>query len=423
MSIEQLRAKYEALAPFLDEHQKRLWAAVEAVAIGRGGVSEVAWATGIARGTIQAGVAELQATRDGHEPKRPDPAADPAPRATPERRRPAVWQPNRIRRPGGGRKLTEVKDPSILATLQRLVENDVAGDPMGEAKWVRTTLGRLSEQLKQRGHRASPGTVRRLLVKMGFAMRANKRRQIRSKSPKRDEQFRYIAAQKERFLAAGLPVISVDTKKKELVGNFRNGGRAWCKEADEVDEHDFPGTAECRAVPFGVYDLARNRGYLVVGVSNDTAEFAVTAIAGWWRDEGRRDYPEAAELLILADGGGSNSCRCGAWKLKLQELLCDPFGLTVTVCHYPTGCSKWNPVEHRLFSQVSRNWAGKPLRTLAVMLAYIRGTTTATGLTVSARLDEGVYRKGQKATRQELDRLRLKPHEVCPAWNYTLSPG
>jgi hypothetical protein len=325
-------------------------------------------------------------------------------------------------RPGRGRKLTEVKEPSILVTLQQLVENDVAGDPTGQAKWVRVTLQRLSERLKECGHRTGPRTVRRLLVRMGFAMRANKRRQIRSKSPKRDEQFRYIAAQKERFLAAGLPVISVDSKKKELVGNFRNDGRAWCKEADEVDEHDFPGTAECRAVPFGVYDLARKRGYMVVGVSNDTAEFAVTAIAGWWRDEGRRDYPDATELLILADGGGSNSCGCGAWKPKLQELLCDPFSLTVTVCHYPTGCSKWNPVEHRLFSQVSRNWAGKPLRTLGVMLAYIRGTTTATGLTVSARLDEGVYRKGRKATRQELDWLRLKPHEVCPAGNYTISP-
>jgi hypothetical protein len=309
-----------------------------------------------------------------------------------------------------------------LGVLEQLVENDAAGDPMGEARWVRVTLQRLSDQLAERGHQASTTTVRRLLVKLGFAMRRNKRRQVHSKDPQRDEQFRYIASQRERFKAVGLPLISVDTKKKELIGNFKSEGEAWCKEAEEVDEHDFPSAAECRAVPFGIYDLARNTGYVVVGVSNNTPEFAVKAIVGWWEQKGRLAYPRANELLILADGGGGNGSRARAWTLKVQELLCDAFRLEVTVCHYSPGCSKWNPVEHRLFSQISRNWAGKPLRSLAVMLGYIRETTTTTGLTVTAHLDENTYRKGLKVSREEMDQLNLKCHEVCPQWNYTISP-
>jgi len=352
MSIEQLRSKYEVLAPFPDERQKRLWAGAEALAIGRGGISRVAQATGLARRTIQIGVNELRAGRDDPEPERLGAASSPHPTEGPQvGRRPVVYQRDRVRLPGAGRKPTEVKDPAILTTLEQLVENDVAGDPMGETRWVRTTLRRLSEQLTERGHQASHATVRRLLVKLGFEMRGNKRRQVHSKDPKRDEQFRYIASQRQRFKAAGLPVISVDTKKKELIGKFKNDGEAWCKEAEEVDEHDFPSTAECRAVPFGIYDLARNTGYVVVGVSNNTPEFAVKAIAGWWKQEGRLTYPRARELLILADGGGGNGSRARAWKQKLQECLCDTFGLEVTVCHYPPGCSKWNPVEHRLFSQ------------------------------------------------------------------------
>jgi hypothetical protein len=349
--------------------------------------------------------------------------------ASPPIERPAAHRPyrrrgdrERIRLPGAGRKLTEVKDPAILRVLEQLVENDVAGDPMGEARWVRVTLQRLSDQLAERGHQASTTTVRRLLVKLGFAMRGNKRRQVHSKDPQRDEQFRYIASQRERFKAVGLPVISVDTKKKELIGNFKSDGEAWCKEAEEVDEHDFPSAAECRAVPFGIYDLARNTGYVVVGMSNNTPEFAVKAIAGWWEQERRITYPRAKEVLILADGGGGNGSRARVWKLMLQELLCDAFKLEVTVCHYPPGCSKWNPVEHRLFSQISRNWAGKPLRSLAVMLGYIRGTTTTTGLEVTARLDEGVYRKGLKVSRQDMDLLKLRKHDTCPALNYTISP-
>jgi hypothetical protein len=240
--------------------------------------------------------------------------------------------------------------------------------------------------------------------------------------PGADEQFRYIASQKQAFAALGLPAVSVETKKKELIGPFRNHGKVWCREAEEVDEHDFPSAAECLAVPFGVYDLTRNVGCVTVGVSHNTPEFAANAIARWWETGGQAAYRGAARLLILADGGGGNGNRCRAWKFNLQGKLCDRFGLEVTVCHYPPGCSKWNPVEHRLFSEISKNWAGKPLQTLGVMLGYIRGTTTTTGLRVQAHLDEGTYHKGQKATKEDLKKLNLKPHSVHPSWNYTISP-
>jgi hypothetical protein len=294
---------------------------------------------------------------------------------------------------------------------------------MSEKRWVRVTLSRLSEQLRGQGYRAVEKTVRRLLKQMGFSMKANKRRQVRSKCPERDAQFRHIASQRQAFAALGLPVISVDTKKKELIGPFQNHGKAWCREAEEVDEHDFPSAAECLAVPFGVYDVTRNVGCVTVGVSHNTPEFAANAIARWWETEGRIAYPGATRLLILADGGGGNGNRCRAWKLNLQEKLCDRFGLEVTVCHYPPGCSKWNPVEHRLFSEISKNWAGKPLRTLEIMLGYIRGTTTTTGLTVKAYLDEATYRKGQKVTKEDVKKLNLTLHTLHPRWNYTISPG
>jgi len=321
-----------------------------------------------------------------------------------------------------GRPRVEAKQPGITAALERLLADDIAGDPMTEKRWVRVTLTRLSEQLREQGYQAVEKTVRRLLTQMRFSMKANRKRQVRSRCPERDEQFRYIASQKQAFAALGLPVISVDTKKKELIGPFRNHGKVWCREAEEVDEHDFPSAAECLAVPFGVYDVTRNVGCLTVGVSHNTPEFAANAIARGWEIDGLAAYPGATRLLILADGGGGNGNRCRAWKLNLQEKLCDRFGLEVTVCHYPPGCSKWNPVEHRLFSEISKNWAGKPLRTLEIMLGYIRGTTTTTGLTVRAYVDEGTYRKGQTVTKEDVKKLNLTPHPVHPHWNYTISP-
>jgi hypothetical protein len=315
-----------------------------------------------------------------------------------------------------------MKDPDILPALESLLSDEVAGDPMGEQKWARSSLRQLSERLKQAGHKAGTGVVARLLKALGYSLKANKRRVLRKNSPGRDEQFQYIAAQRQGFAAAGLPVISVDTKKKELVGDFRNNGQVWCRKAPEVDEHDYPSSAECQAVPFGVYDVTRNTGYVVVGTSNNTPEFAVNSIARWWVSTGQASYPAADQLLILADGGGGNGSRSRGWKLNLQAELCDRFGLTVTVCHYPPGCSKWNPVEHRLFSYISMNWAGKPLRSLGIMLGYIRGTTTRSGLKVTAVLDDATYKRGQKVSREQAQALSLRQHEVCPQWSYTLSP-
>jgi hypothetical protein len=255
-------------------------------------------------------------------------------------------------------------------------------------------------------------------------MRASikKRKGVGLHSPDQDKQFEYIASQRKDFTAAGLPIISVDTKKKELIGNFQRRGKTWGKEAIAVNEYDFPSMAECRAVPYGIYDVIKNKGYVYVGTSGNTPEFAVDTIVRWWKKEGCLTYPGAAKLLILADGGGSNGCRSRAWKPPLQSKLSDGLGLTVTVCHYPPRCSKWNPIERRLFSHISINWAGKPLLTLEMMLGYIRGTSTATGLTVKAFPQKGIYRKGQKVLKQDMEQLSLKPHALCPDWNYTMSP-
>ena len=326
--------------------------------------------------------------------------------------------------PVGGRPRTEEKFPAILAALEEMLSNEVAGDPMGAQTWVRSSVRKLAHRLGEKGFAVSYNTVWRLLKRMGFSMKTSvrKRRGATRDPAARDAQFLYIASQKQKYPAAGLPIISVDTKKKELIGNFRNNGRAWCKKAPEVSEHGFASEAECVATPYGVYDVTKNRGFVVVGLSHNTPEFAVTAIARWWEAEGRVTYPGADEILILADGGGGNGARYRAWKLKLQELLCDRFGVKVTVCHYPPGCSKYNPVEYKLFSQISVNWEGKPLRSLGLMLGYIRGTTTSTGLTVQAFLDEGVYKKGLKVSRDDIKLLNIKHHDVCPRWNYTISP-
>jgi hypothetical protein len=265
--------------------------------------------------------------------------------------------------------------------------------------------------------------VGRLLKQRDYSLKANrKERETGSATPERDAQFTYIAEQRRAHRAAQLPIISVDTKKKELIGDFKNAGRDWCHEAELVNVHDFPSAAEGRAVPYGIYDVARNRGHVCVGTSADTPAFAVTAIRTWWEQEGRTAYPDGAGLLILADAGGSTSCRFRGWKQQLQEQLCDRYGLTVTVCHYPTGCSKWNPVEHRRFGPISLNWAGHPLRSWDTILAYLRGTTTTTGLAVSAELHEQVYPQGQSVSDTDFAQLNLEPHAVCPRWNYTLRP-
>ncbi len=300
---------------------------------------------------------------------------------------------------------------------------ETAGDPMSEQKWVRSSLRHLSQRLKLMGHQVSPPTEGRLLRKEGYALRVNvKKHEASAAHPDRQQQFELLESQQGIFQAAGWPIISVDTKKKELIGNFKNAGRAWCQEADAVNVHDFPQDAVVRAVPYGIYEVGGRRGSVYVGSSADTPEFAVTAIARWWEEEGRQRFPQSTRLLILADAGGSNGCRPRSFKHQLQAQVSDRYGLTVTVCHYPTGCSKWNPIEHRLFSQISRNWADKPLRSLDTMLNYLRGTTTSTGLTVRAALLDGLYVKGQKVSDAQMQQLNIEYLSECRQWNYIIRP-
>lgn len=294
---------------------------------------------------------------------------------------------------------------------------------MSEQKWVRSSLRHLAQRLKDAGHPASPSTVGRLVRKLGYSLRVNaKKREASTAHPDREPQFEIIASQRQVFQAAGWPIISVDTKKKELIGNFKNAGRAWGQEAQAVNVHDFPHDALLRAVPYGIYDVGNNRGSVYAGTSADTPEFAVSALARWWEAEGQQRFPHATQQLILADAGGRNSSRTRSFKLHLQEQLSDRYGLSVTVCHYPTGCSKWNPIEHRLFSQISLNWAGKPLRSLDIMLNAIRGTTTQTGLTVQAAMLDGTFEKGQKVSDDQMQQLNLEHQSVCRQWNYTIRP-
>lgn len=294
---------------------------------------------------------------------------------------------------------------------------------MSTQKWVRSSLRSLSRRLQRTGHTVSPPTVGRLLRKLDYSLHVNsKQAEARSAHPDRDAQFNYIAEQQAAFAAAGQPIISVDTKKKELVGNFKQVGRAWGRAPTPVNIHDFVQDSLGRAAPYGIYDVVHNRGTVSVGTSADTPAFAVDAIAGWWQREGRAAFAGAEHLLILADAGGSNSCRARLWKERLQAVLCDRLGLQVTVCHYPTGCSKWNPIEHRLFSFISGNWSGTPLRTWEFLLAAIRGTTTRTGLTVQAVLNPAPYQTGWTVTDALMRTLNLEPHALCPTWNYTLRP-
>jgi hypothetical protein len=293
---------------------------------------------------------------------------------------------------------------------------------MSEQRWVRRSLTYLAQQLTKRRFRVGRTTVRRLLKKLKYGLCRNRKSLTSPSHPDRDRQFCYIARLKRLFLAGGLPVISVDTKKKELIGDFLNPGRAWTREPDKVNVHDFRQDAIGRAVPYGIYDLTHNEGYVYVGTSYDTPKFAAYAIAQWWTHPDRPRFRREDKLLILADAGGSNNCRYWLWKQQVQEQLADRFGIEVMICHYPTGASKWNPVEYRLFSQISRNWAGKPLRSFVTMLNYIRGTVTETGLTVKAFLVKRTFEKGQKVSVEQRAALSLQHRHICPNWNYVLKP-
>jgi hypothetical protein len=397
--IERIRRKFRALAPVMDERMRRHWAASEARELSWGGVSWVAQATGLSRTTIAAGVEELNALAD-------DAAPNP-----------------RIRRPGAGRKPLGHHDPDLWAALDALVEPVTRGDPETPLRWTCKSTRRLAEELSRQQHPISPGTVANMLRDLGYSLQANRKTREGENHPDRDAQFEYISQQVRRLQKRGQPVVSVDTKKKELVGDFKNAGREWRPhgEPEEVRVHDFQDPALGKVIPYGVYDLANNQGWVSVGIHRDTAEFASRTIQRWWEDMGAKRFPRARELLITADGGGSNSYRSRLWKVALQQLA-DNLGLTLRVCHFPPGTSKWNKIEHRLFSFITQNWRGKPLVSQQAIVNLIASTTTKTGLTVRAALDTNVYETGIKVSDEQMAKLHIRPADFHGEWNYSIAP-
>jgi DDE family transposase len=382
--------------PHLDEHARRLVAASKAVELGYGGISRVSRACGLSRVTLTKGVEELQT----------------APLAS-----------GRIRREGGGRHALTSNDPGLEPALDRLVEPTTRGDPESPLRWTCKSARVLAAELTAGRHPVSHTKVSQLLREDGYSLQSNRKIEEGSDHPDRDAQFRYINRAVKQALRVSEPVISVDTKKKELIGNYQNKGRQWRKTgtAEKVNGHDFPGPEVPRAYPYGIYDLGRNTGFVNVGTDHDTGAFAVASIRGWWRAEGRRLYGHARRLLITADGGGSNGWRLRLWKWELQRLA-DQTGLTLTICHFPPGTSKWNKVEHRLFSFISSNWRGEPLRDYETVVGLIAGTTTAKGLKVTCRLDHRKYPVGRKITDEEFAQVQLRPDKFHGEWNYTIRP-
>jgi hypothetical protein len=329
----------------------------------------------------------------------------------------------RVRQLGGGRKRLEESDPGLQAALERIMEENTAGDPMSLLRWTNKSTVRIAEELTRLGHSVSDETVRRRLAGMGYSLQANAKN-LEESAAGRDQQFRYINRQVKQYLAGQEPVLSVDTKKKERVGNFKNAGKTWRPKGQptEVNVYDFPHLGVGPAIPYGAYDQQRNEGFVNVGISHDTAEFAVESVRRWWRWIGRRGYPTGARLLLCADGGGSNGSRNRAWKYHLQQFA-DQSGLAITVCHYPPGTSKWNKIEHRMFSFISLNWQGKPLVSYETVVNLIGATRTATGLRVKAKLDTKFYEAGVKITDEEMGQINLRTHRTNPEWNYTISPS
>jgi hypothetical protein len=401
-AVETLRAKFNALESVMDERTRRLWAATEARAIGHGGITRVSDATGISHVTIRAGLEQL---------KRPPCPDDPLVTAT------------RVRHSGGGRKPLAHHDPGLLNALEALVEPLSRGDPQSPLRWTCKSTAKPAVELNGQGHTVSPRTINTLLDRMGYSLQSNRKTREGGDNPDRNAQFQHINRMTEEFQGDGQPVVSVDAKKKELVGDFKNGGREWQPKGrpEEVRVYDFIDPKRGKAIPYGVYDLAANLGWVSVGVDHDTAEFAVETLRRWWRQMGSATYPRATQLLITADGGGSNGSRCRLWKLMLQELA-DEIGLRITVCHFPPGTSKWNKIEHRLFCHISRNWRGRPLVDLGVVVNLIGSTATATGLEIQAKLDDNRYPLGREVTKQQMNELSLKPDEFHGEWNYTIRP-
>jgi Rhodopirellula transposase DDE domain len=401
--LEAVRRKFELLRPLLNERLRRHWAACEALTLQRGGVTLVAEATGLSRTTIWAGLRELRQPQDA--------AAEELP-------------PERIRRAGAGRHYLEQADPTLVSDLGALVEATTRGDPQSPLRWTCKSTRRLAEELNGHGHHVSYRTVAALLHALDYSLQANRRTREGKEHPDRDAQFEHISRRVRAFQRAGQPAVSVDAKKKELVGDCYNAGREWHPQERpaEVRSHDFPDKELGKVIPQGVYDLARNEGWVSVGIDHDTARFATETLRRWWREMGRPVYPRAKELLITADAGGSNSIRSRLWKVALQELA-DAIGLRISVCHFPPGTSKWNKIEHRMFSHITKNWRGKPLLSRAVVVNLIGSTKTKAGLRIRAELDSNTYETGIEVSDEELAAVRIQTDPFHGDWNYTISPN
>jgi hypothetical protein len=392
--------KYRLLSIEMDERRRRQWAAAEAREFGRGGISTVARATGLSRPTIMVGMRELE---------------------LPAKQRAMVI--TRIRRSGGGRRPLAQSDPGLLEALERLIDPATRGDPMSPLRWTCKSTSKLAEELTRQNHPITDRTVATLLKRNGYSLQSNRKMREGTSHPDRNAQFEYINRQVMGFQKRQQPVVSVDTKKKELVGEFKNPGEEWQPQGqpEEVKVHDFPDKKLGKAIPYGIYDLACNEGWVSVGIDHDTGEFACASIQRWWYEMGSKRFPRATELMITADGGGSNSSRNRLWKKSLQSLA-DELQMTLKVCHFPPGTSKWNKIEHRLFCFITKNWRGRPLTTYEVIVNLIASTTTKTGLTVRAALDTHQYETGIEVSDEELERLRITRAEFHGEWNYSIKP-
>jgi hypothetical protein len=401
MVVEWVREKYEALRGTFNERNRRLWAAAEARSLGRGGIAAVIAATGMSSATVHKGVVELEALASGDE----------------------LLPAERIRKPGGGRKRATVKQPGLAAALEGLVEPTARGDPESALRWTCKSTRKLADELRRQDFEVGPRTVAKQLKEQEFSLQSNRKTREGESHPDRNGQFAYINEQVLRFQRRGQPAISVDTKKKELVGDFKNAGREWNRrgEPEEVRTHDFPDPKMKKAIPYGVYDLTHNEGWVSVGIDHDTARFATATIKRWWKKMGRKRHPRAQRLLITADCGGSNSSRTRLWKVALQDLA-DDVGLRLSICHFPPGTSKWNKIEHRMFCHMTQNWRGRPLVDYATIVQLIGRTTTRAGLQVCAELDEHTYATKEIVTAEQLARVRLKPASFHGEWNYTIVP-
>ena len=402
LAVEAVRTKYHQLHPLMTERLRRQWAACEAQSLGRGGTSLVAQATGLSRNTIRSGRRELQRRADRPQD---DLAAD------------------RVRAPGGGRHLVEHEDATIVTDLLALVDSATRGDPESPLRWTSKSVRRIAEELRKQSHAVSHQTVAALLDDLGYSLQANRKTKEGQQHADRDAQFEYINQQVRAFQKEGQPAISVDAKKKENLGDFRNSGREWHRrgQPEEVRAKDFPDKRLGKAIPEGVYDLSRNEGWVSVGVDHDTAEFAGVSIRRWWQEMGSLVYPKARRLLITADAGGSNGYRVRLWKVVLQALA-NELGLRISVCHLPPGTSKWNKIEHQMFCYITKNWRGKPLRSRAVIVNLIGKTTTKEGLRIQAELDTGLYKTGIKVSDEQLAEVQLERATFHGEWNYTVAP-